>query len=227
VRFPDNFQIEKNIHTTKGYRYIAGVDEVGRGPLAGPLVAAAVILDIEKLLEMGKETLINNDVEWGEIKSYKSVTDSKIITAHQREKLSIFLQKECISYSIAIITNTEIDERGMGRCVPDAFERAVDSLSIKPDFVITDFIKISSFSSDRQLNIRAGDLRSISVAAASIIAKVYRDNIMIEEDKRFPVYGFSFHKGYGTKRHLEALSTHGPCEIHRKSFKPVSQLVNP
>lgn len=226
MRFPDNFQIEKDIYIKRGCRSIAGVDEVGRGPLAGPLVAAAVILDIKKLLRLEESTLRNNDVESGEKDFYKDITDSKIVTPLKRLKINAFLLKECISYSTFVISNAEIDKRGMSRCIPDAFERAVEGLGIKPDFIITDFVKIRSWDTDRQLNISAGDVRSITVGAASIIAKVYRDELMIEEDKRFPVYGFSLHKGYGTKKHLEALHAHGPCEIHRKSFRPVCHLVN-
>ncbi len=224
--FPDNFLIEKQIYTRKGYRYIAGVDEVGRGPLAGPLVAAAVILDIEKLLLLEQSLHRNNDVESGENDLYKLITDSKMVTPLKRLEINSFLLKECVTYSVFTISSAEIDKRGMSRCVPDSFEGAVKGLGIKPDFVITDFVKIRSLGTNKQLNIKAGDSNSITVGAASIIAKVYRDNLMIDEDKKFPVYGFSSHKGYGTKKHLEALYTYGPCEIHRKSFRPVCHLVN-
>jgi len=242
VRFPENFQFEKDLYLSKGFKYIAGVDEVGRGPLAGPLVVAAAILDIEKMLgieeQLGSyESVVtvrnrigsssrNNDVEYIYKTDYKNITDSKKISPNKRQRTNEFLLQECLSFSIAEIDNETIDREGMSVCISRAFESAVSGLKIFPDFVITDVVKIKNMNNDRQLNIIAGDIRSISVGAASIIAKVYRDNLMVEMDKRFPLYGFSAHKGYGTKRHIEALKSYGPCEIHRKSFRPIASFLS-
>ncbi|OGC59109.1 ribonuclease HII [candidate division WWE3 bacterium RIFOXYB1_FULL_43_24] len=227
VRFPENFQIEKELFLSKGYKYIAGVDEVGRGPLAGPLVVAAAILDVEKMLGI-EDALINriNDVEYIYKTDYKNVTDSKKISPNKRSKTNEFIVQECISFSIAEIDNETIDREGMSICISRAFEKAVAGLKISPEFVITDAVKINTIEKDHQLNIIAGDLKSISVGAASIIAKVYRDNLMVKMDKKFPLYGFSSHKGYGTRRHIEALKLHGPCEIHRKSFEPLASFLH-
>jgi len=226
VRFPENFQIEKELFLSKGYKYIAGVDEVGRGPLAGPLVVAAAILDIEKMLGI-EEALANryNDVEYMYKTNYKNITDSKKISPSKRNRTNEFLMQECLSFSIAEIDNDTIDREGMSACISRAFEKAVAGLKISPEFVITDVVEVHTLEKDRQLNIIAGDLKSISVGAASIIAKVYRDNLMVEMDKKFPLYGFSSHKGYGTNRHIEALKLHGPCEIHRKSFEPLASFI--
>ncbi|KKS31823.1 MAG: ribonuclease HII [candidate division WWE3 bacterium GW2011_GWF1_42_14] len=227
MRFPENFQIEKELFLSKGYKYIAGVDEVGRGPLAGPLVVAAAILDVEKMLGI-EDALINriNDVEYIYKTDYKNVTDSKKISPNKRSKTNEFIVQECISFSIAEIDNETIDREGMSICISRAFEKAVAGLKISPEFVITDAVKINTIEKDHQLNIIAGDLKSISVGAASIIAKVYRDNLMVKMDKKFPLYGFSSHKGYGTRRHIEALKLHGPCEIHRKSFEPLASFLH-
>ena len=227
MRFPENFQIEKELFLSKGYKYIAGVDEVGRGPLAGPLVVAAAILDVEKMLGI-EDALINriNDVEYIYKTDYKNVTDSKKISPNKRSKTNEFIVQECISFSIAEIDNETIDREGMSICISRAFEKAVAGLKISPEFVITDAVKINTIEKDHQLNIIAGDLKSISVGAASIIAKVYRDNLMVKMDKKFPLYDFSSHKGYGTRRHIEALKLHGPCEIHRKSFEPLASFLH-
>jgi len=200
---------------------------VGRGPLAGPLVVAAAILDVEKMLGI-EDALINriNDVEYIYKTDYKNVTDSKKISPNKRSKTNEFIVQECISFSIAEIDNETIDREGMSICISRAFEKAVAGLKISPEFVITDAVKINTIEKDHQLNIIAGDLKSISVGAASIIAKVYRDNLMVKMDKKFPLYGFSSHKGYGTRRHIEALKLHGPCEIHRKSFEPLASFLH-
>ncbi|HAI62818.1 MAG: Ribonuclease HII [candidate division WWE3 bacterium GW2011_GWF2_41_45] len=233
MRFPENFQIEKELYMSQGFKYIAGVDEVGRGPLAGPLVVAAAILDIEKMLDIeaflisrNRSFSRNNDVEYIGKAGYKNITDSKKISANKRQKANEFLLQECLSYSITEIDNESIDREGMAVCTSRAFENAVAGLKVTPEFVITDVVKIKNFDEARQLNIISGDLKSISVGAASIIAKVYRDNFMIEMDKKFPLYGFSSHKGYGTTRHIEALKIHGPCEIHRKSFEPIASFLH-
>ena len=247
MRFPENFQIEKDLYLSRGFNYIAGVDEVGRGPLAGPLVVVAAMLDIEKMLEIEEEldnydnrngssdrngsisryrsSDRNNDVEYVYKTHYRDITDSKKISPNKRRRTNEFLIQECISYSIAEIDNASIDKEGMSASISRAFEEAVLHLNITPEFVITDMVRVRSIEKDRQLNIIAGDLKSITVGAASIIAKVYRDNLMIEMDKKFPLYGFSAHKGYGTKRHIEAIKSFGPCEIHRKRFEPLASLL--
>jgi ribonuclease HII len=204
----------------RGIKYIAGVDEVGRGPLAGPFVAGAVILDLEKLFSL----LRNNDVSGREIPNqYNEINDSKQLTAKKRETLNKFIINETISYSIYEISAKELDEIGISAATQKAFYTCVQTLKIKPDHVFTDRFEIKQLTQETQTNITGGDHRSISVAAASVIAKVYRDNIMDKFHSVYPEYDFIHNKGYGTKKHLEALTTCGICPIHRKSFSPIKE----
>ena len=196
----------------QGIKYIAGVDEVGRGPLAGPLVACAVILDLESIFR-------NNDVSSQENMQYEQIKDSKKISENKRVSISKFIKSVAIDYSIFEITSQELDEIGISACIYKVFAGAVNKLKIQPEFILTDFVKISGFSNDKQMNFIRGEDESISIAAASIVAKVCRDEIMINEHEKYPIYGFDRHKGYGTKEHYEKLKLHGPCEIHRKSFR--------
>lgn len=200
----------------KGINLIAGVDEVGRGPLAGPFVAAAVILDLKKLI---------NDVTSQKISDYKLIRDSKKVMPKERVRLAEFIRKEAISYSIIEIPVEEVDELGISKTTQKAFYNSIQQLNIKPEHILTDSFEIKKLAKQSQTNLANGDGVSISIAAASIIAKVYRDNIMINMHKIYPNYGFDRHKGYGTKLHFEALQAYGPCEIHRKSFAPVKQVL--
>jgi ribonuclease HII len=225
VKFPENFKIEKDLYFSKGVKFIAGVDEVGRGPLAGPLVVAATVMNIEKLLELEKVILGNNDVSPGRKNLYTDITDSKKISPPKRLKLNDFIITEALSYSITELSNTEIDSRGIANAITDAFEKSVENLKIRPDFIITDAVKIKSWDPERQVNMFSADLKSITVGAASVIAKVYRDKIMQEMHLLYPQYGFFTNKGYGTKQHIDALKSFGPCEIHRKSYNPLASWL--
>jgi ribonuclease HII len=190
----------------EGIRIVAGVDEVGRGALAGPLMAAAVVLPpIEILMR---------DVDfWG------NVRDSKMITASKRAILAseIISRAEC--YSIAGIEPDELDELGVGPANRIAMERAVLGLDIEPEVLLIDAMTIES--SAWQIGIIDGDALSLSIAAASIVAKVARDTLMVEAETDWPVYGFARHKGYGVPSHIAALRAHGPCNLHRRCFAPV------
>ncbi len=182
-----------------GHKVVAGVDEVGRGPLAGPIVAAAVILPEDS------EDLILR------------INDSKKLSKELREELSEIIKEKAVSYSIAMKTSDEIDEKGIGFCNNEIFKEAIDGLSIVPDLVLSDGYTIKEFSYRNEAVIK-GDTKSAAIACASIIAKVYRDNLMEKFGKVYPEYNFDKNVGYGTKEHIEAILNHGSCEIHRESF---------
>ncbi len=205
---------------SKGYEYIAGVDEVGRGPLAGPMVVAAVILNLKELLEFEKsEGLTNNDVL-----SYSKINDSKKLTQKARESLEIFIKSKAVSYKIVEVSSEEIDTKGISQITQYAFFKAVSELHIRAEYIITDNFPIKKIVPYLQTNLPKGDSLSMSVAAASIIAKVYRDALMRNEHNNYPNYGFDKHKGYGTAEHMAALKKYGPCPLHRTSFEPVKSL---
>jgi ribonuclease HII len=181
----------------KGYKFIAGVDEVGRGPLAGPVVTAAVILKENELIE--------------------GVDDSKKLSEKQREILYEVIKQRALAIEIGIIYEKEIDEINILNATKKAMEIAILNLSPKPDFILLDAVKLEKIKID-QCSIIKGDSLSISIAAASIIAKVTRDRLIVELDKKYPEYGFAKHKGYGTAEHIAALRKYGICPIHRVSF---------
>lgn len=181
---------------------IAGVDEVGRGPLAGPIVSASVILNLNV-----------NDI--GDL--LLGIKDSKKLSSKSREELSEIIKTKAVSYSIAEIDNFSIDARGISWCNNQVFKNAVNGLEILPDMVISDGYPIRDFSLKNEFVIK-GDEKSASVACASIIAKVYRDNLMKEYSKVYANYKFEENSGYGTKEHIEAIKKYGPCKIHRVSF---------
>ena len=192
-----------------GINHIAGVDEVGRGSLAGPLVACAVILDKNHLL---KRKILD---------TYHEINDSKLISPKKRERLAKFIRENAICYSIAMVEPEIIDKIGISSATQIVFFNTIKNLKTKADHVFTDTFEIKKLTRHTQTNIPSGDKESITVAAASIVAKVYRDSLMVELHQTYDKYGFDKHKGYGTKLHMETLATHGPCEIYRKSFKPV------
>ena len=182
-----------------GAQYIAGVDEVGRGPLAGPVVCAAVILPLGK----------------GE--RIEGVGDSKKICAAERERLAALIRERAIAYKICEIDNRTIDAINILQATKRCMKEAVEGLSVCPDVVFLD----GNFSIDialPQCSIVKGDALSYSIGAASILAKVYRDRLMCEWDAVYPQYGFAQHKGYGTEKHRKAIGEYGICEIHRKTF---------
>ena len=201
---PDLF-FEKNL-VESGYKYVAGVDEAGRGPLAGPVVAAAVILPEEF--------------------SSNQLNDSKKLSSSKREKIYnelMNVDSKVIS-AFAVIDEVVIDKINILRATHMAMAQASSNLSIEPSFVIIDGMPIKDFPFNNESIIK-GDSKSLSIAAASVIAKVERDRIMLNYSKEYPEYKFEKHKGYGTKLHLDALKEFGPCKIHRKSFAPVKKFL--
>lgn len=196
------YQIEERLYQ-QGITYIAGVDEAGRGPLAGPVVAAAVILQKGAKL--------------------KYVNDSKQLTEKQREKALEEIKKHAISISIAISSVEEIDRINIYRATREAMYSAISKLSIKPDYILIDAMPMELDIPSE--SIIKGDALSISIAAASIVAKTTRDQYMLEMDKLFPEYEFKKHKGYGTKEHMEKIMTYGPTPIHRKTYEPIKSML--
>ena len=177
---------------------IAGTDEAGRGPLAGPVVIACVIMPLEQ------EKIIDG------------VNDSKKLTAKKKQELYPKILKNALSYSIVEIDNCTIDQINILNATKLGMKQALESLSIKPEIILTDAVKIDT--DIIQENIVKGDSKSYNIACASILAKVYRDNLMEAFDKEYPQYQFSKHKGYGTKLHIENLKKFGKCKIHRDTF---------
>lgn len=186
----------------QGYLQIAGVDEVGRGPLAGPVVAAAVILkeDFELL----------------------GMNDSKQLSETKRLFYSEEIKKQAVSYGIGVVSHEVIDEINIYEATKCAMKEALDQLSVIPDYTLIDAMPLGHF--ENECSIIKGDAKSISIAAASILAKVERDRMMCEFAELYPGYDFQNNMGYGTKKHLEGLEKLGPCPIHRVSFAPVKSF---
>jgi len=203
---------EKEIHRVRkmyefdrnfgNYKYIAGVDEVGRGPFAGPIVAAAVILNL-------------NEVEAKDL--ILRANDSKKLSITVRSELSLIIKEKAIAYKICAMDNNQIDEKGVGFCNNQVFINCCEEISTKPDLVLSDGYKIKNFSNLNEFVIK-GDTKSISIACASIIAKVYRDELMLKYHYKYPNYGFDRNMGYGTQEHVLAIKKHGITPIHRRSF---------
>ena len=218
---------------SEGIEYIAGVDEVGRGALAGPMVVASVILSPKHLkalanLSVKQNTTINNDIPTEILEQYAQIRDSKLLVSTKREALSLFIKSIALSYSIEIIDNTIIDKIGISKCTQMGFFNAISKLTVKVQHILTDSFPIKVVSKKMQTNIIKGDNKSISIAAASIIAKVYRDNLMINlhnDNREYKPYLFFKNKAYGTREHIEALRKLGPSNMHRKSFEPVKSLL--
>lgn len=185
------------IEDSLGLELICGVDEAGRGPLAGPVCAAAVILP-EHLQIPG-------------------LTDSKKLTDKKRRELFPIIQEQAIAYGIGLASEQEIDEINILQATFLAMRRALDQLSVRPEIALIDGNRETDFGLPVKTVVK-GDSLSANIAAASILAKVTRDNLMVELAEKYPEYGFEIHKGYGTKAHYEALRTYGPCPIHRRSF---------
>ena len=183
---------------SKGYKFVCGVDEAGRGPLAGPVCAAAVIL------------APNTEIE--------GLNDSKKLSEKKREALFDVIKEKALAYSIAYASVDEIEEFNILNATYIAMNRAINSLNITPDFAIIDGNRIPKDISVESAALVKGDMKSMSVAAASVLAKVSRDRLMLEYDLKYPEYAFKKHKGYGTKEHYEKIAQNGICEIHRKSF---------
>jgi ribonuclease HII len=183
-----------------GLQRVAGLDEAGRGPLAGPVVAAAVILTPDRRV--------------------KKLCDSKLLSAERREELFGEITLRAVAVGVGIVDHGTIDRINILQATRMAMLEALRGLAMDPDLVITDFVKLPGLACPQQ-NLVEGDRRCATVAAASIIAKVTRDRLMVEADKQFPEYGFARHKGYATADHLAALDRHGPCPLHRRTFAGV------
>lgn len=211
---PTNLEFEKALWT-KGVELIAGVDEVGRGALAGPMVVGAVIFKVGDLQQL-YTSYRNNDVS----SPYSQIKDSKLLTSKKRAELSAFITQNCLCYSVFQVSPQEIDTLGLTRCTQKSFSGAVSSLKIKPEHVLTDAFPIKAFSQAIQTNIQAGDRLSLTVSAASIVAKVFRDNLMCDLGRApdYACYGFEKHKGYGTKQHIDSIVAHGISNVHRRTF---------
>ena len=187
----------------QGINYIAGIDEVGRGPLIGPVVTAAVILPKDFYDER--------------------INDSKKLTEKKRELLYDVIMENAISVGIGMSTNEVIDEINILEATKKAMLEAINNLSITPEHLLIDAVKLDT--KIPQTPIIKGDAKSLSIAAASIIAKVTRDRMLIEMDKKYPEYDFKHNKGYGTKKHIEAIYKYGVLKEHRRSFEPIKSIV--
>ena len=181
----------------KGYTYIGGIDEAGRGPLAGPVVAAVVVFKPGTKIE--------------------GINDSKKLSEAKRDELFDIIKEQALDYGIGIVQKDEIDEYNILNATYMAMKKAINCLKKTPDYLLVDAAHVPDVNID-QKSIIKGDSKSISIAAASILAKVTRDSLMYEYDKMYPEYGFASHKGYGTDQHYKAIREHGITPIHRKSF---------
>ncbi len=188
----------------EGFSTVAGVDEAGRGPLAGPVVAAAVILPPNIFIH--------------------GLDDSKRLSSRRREELFPLIKKQAKAVGVGTVSQSTIDRINILQATFLAMRRAVAKLRPSPEYLLVDALIIPDIDVS-QLPIVKGDRLSVSIAAASIVAKVIRDRIMVKEDERLPQYGFARHKGYATKRHLEALARHGVSPLHRCSFRPVRETI--
>lgn len=190
----------------EGKRHVAGIDEVGRGPMAGPVVAAAAVLDPQFAASW-----------WSELR------DSKVLSAAQRDRFAQLL-RESAAIGIGLTSHEEIDGLGLSEATRQAMQRALDNLPFQPDLLLIDAMTLPERAEPQRALVH-GDARCVSIAAASIVAKVERDRMMEEYDRIYPEYGFARHRGYVTPEHLRALEQHGPCPIHRRSFAPVRKYL--
>lgn len=198
-----NRRFEKKLNK-KGLILVAGVDEAGKGSWAGPIVAGAVILDPKIKI--------------------KGIKDSKLLSLLQRKDLFQEIKNKAIAFGVGEVSADMIDKIGITAANKLAMQRAIEKLNPKPQYVLIDAVKLELDIPSE--SIIDGDYKITSIAAASIIAKVHRDNLMEKLDEKFPHYSFKQHKGYGTNHHFHMLNQYGPCEIHRKSFKPIKDLLN-
>lgn len=190
-------EFEKKLYED-GVKYIAGIDEAGRGPLAGPVVIGCVIMKPESFIEY--------------------VNDSKKVSETKREMLYEKITNEAVAWSTGIVDEKEIDELNILNATKKALTEAIDKLDIKPDVILVDALDKIDTKGIKYISVIKGDAKIYSISAASIIAKVTRDRIMKEYDEVYPQYGFAGHKGYGTAKHIQAIKEHGICPLHRKTF---------
>ena len=190
-------EIEQNFHN-QGYKYICGIDEAGRGPLAGPVVVASAIMPVDSMIE--------------------GVNDSKKVSEKKRELLYDKIIEEAISYSVSIVSEKEIDKVNILNATKEGLTQSIANLKVRPDLILVDALdKIDTLGIPFKPIIK-GDALVYSISCASIIAKVTRDRIMRQMDEVYPEYGFAGHKGYGTAKHIAAIKEYGLCDIHRRSF---------
>ena len=190
-------EFETNLYKT-GIKYIAGIDEAGRGPLAGPVVVGIAIMKPESFIE--------------------GINDSKKISEKKREMLYDTITEEAVDWAVGIIDQNEIDKINILNATKKALHMAIDNLKVKPDRILVDALEHIDTCGIPYTSIIKGDAKIYSISAASIIAKVTRDRIMQEYDEIYPQYGFTNHKGYGTAKHIHAIKQYGPCPLHRKTF---------
>jgi ribonuclease HII len=188
----------------RGFELVGGVDEVGRGPLAGPVVAACVVVNRPLML--------------------KGLNDSKVVAPDARIELAERIKAACTAWAVGVASVAEIERLNIYWASILAMERALEALPVRPTYLLTDAVRIRSFPGEQEPIVK-GDARCATVAAASIIAKVHRDALLVELDALYPHYGFAEHKGYATPRHIEALRRHGPCDQHRRGFWRVRQAL--
>ena len=206
-----NFVRQEETLNKKGFSFICGVDEVGRGPWAGPITACAVVIE-------------RNDYKFKKLKKM-GVRDSKKLDEEKREMFFEVLTKDPeIIFSLGWVSSKEIDKLGMAEANNLVLKRSIRGLKIKPDYVLSDGFLIKKLGFKKEKVVK-GDSKVLTIAAASIIAKVSRDRYMIELSKKYAHYGFEKHKGYGTKRHQKAIKEFGICPEHRKSFKPIAEII--
>ncbi|MCI0844711.1 MAG: ribonuclease HII [Chloroflexi bacterium] len=204
---PD-LSLESGVHK-RGIKFVAGVDEAGRGPLAGPVVAAAVILSPD----------LTGSEPWLQL-----LDDSKKLSQARRERAADAVHQHALAVGVGIVSPEDIDQMGIGRAALAAMLLAVGQLPIEPGHLLLDYIYVRECPYTYDTIVK-GDGRSYSIAAASNVAKVTRDRLMVEAEETYPGYNFARHKGYPTKVHFERLNELGPCPIHRRSFAPVAQAV--
>ena len=200
----DLYENEKKLWDN-GYENVAGTDEAGRGPLYGPVVAASVILPHDFVLE--------------------GLNDSKKLTEKKREEYYPIIMENALAVGVSIVYPEEIDEINIYEASRQGMLRAINSMNIKPDYIITDAMPLDGFTDIPHEKIIKGDAKSISIAAASVIAKVTRDRLMYEEDKKHPEYEFAKHKGYPTKKHIELLNKYGIIDGYRRTYGPVKKYI--
>ncbi len=191
-------EIENYIHNEEKIKYVCGIDEAGRGPLAGPVVVASVIMPQDSMIE--------------------GVNDSKKVSEKKREKLFDQIKQEAISYGIGIAWQDEIDEINILQATKKSLTRALEQMDVKPNLILVDALRDINTLGIPYRSVIKGDAKIYSISAASILAKVTRDRIMRQMDEVYPQYEFAKHKGYGTAKHMEAIREYGLCPIHRKSF---------
>ncbi len=199
----DLYQYEHDLWNN-GINYIGGVDEVGRGPLIGPVVTACVVLPKDFYLE--------------------GLTDSKKLTEKKRDIFYDYIMEHALAVSVGMMDEKVIDEVNIYEATKLAMYQAINNCPIKPEHVLIDAMKLENLDIP-STSIIKGDAKSVTIAAASVIAKVTRDRMMIELDKKYPMYGFKSHKGYPTKKHVEAILKYGLIDGYRKTFKPISEII--